>query len=168
MKQFTDNAGRQWNVELNVATVKRVRDLCGVDLLEASDREKNLLVRLISDPILLVDVIYCVCKPQADQQQVTDEDFGRAMAGDAIDAATEALLGEIVNFTPNPRDRRRLQKATAKMNAMLDRTREFLETKLDDPRLDANLESALRKFDESFTSSLESSASTPEDSPSAN
>ena len=34
MKTFKDNADRSWTIEVNVATVKRVRDLVGVDLLE--------------------------------------------------------------------------------------------------------------------------------------
>ena len=32
MKTFTDNKGRTWTLEVTVATVKRVRALCRVDL----------------------------------------------------------------------------------------------------------------------------------------
>ena len=100
MKSFTDNTGRTWTLVVNVATVKRVRALCGVDLnsvIEVEDGKPSakLLERLSSDPVLLVDVLYAVCKPECDQRNVSDEDFGAAMAGDAIEQATAALLDEV-------------------------------------------------------------------------
>ena len=106
MKTFTDNKGRTWTLEVTVATVKRVRALCSVDLNSIVELDKNnkpsaeLLERLSSDPVLLVDVLYAVCKPQADKLGITDEDFGEAMAGDAIEYATSALLEEIIDFFP--------------------------------------------------------------------
>ena len=106
MKSFTDNKGRTWTLEVTVATVKRVRALCRVDLNSIVELDKNnkpsaeLLERLSSDPVLLVDVLYAICKPQADKLGVSDEDFGEAMAGDAIEHATSALLEEIIDFFP--------------------------------------------------------------------
>ena len=100
MKSFTDNLGRTWTLVVNVATIKRVRALCGVDLnaiieVEDGKPETRLLEKLSTDPVLLVDVLYAVCQPECDRRQVTDEDFGSAMAGDAIDLATSALLNDI-------------------------------------------------------------------------
>ena len=106
MKSFIDNKGRTWTLEVTVATVKRVRGLCKVDLNSIVELDKNnkpsaeLLERLSSDPVLLVDVLFAVCKPQADKLGITDEDFGEAMAGDAIEHATSALLEEIIDFFP--------------------------------------------------------------------
>ena len=105
MKAFTDNLGRTWTLVVNVATVKRVRALCGVDLnasveVEDGKPSAHLLERLSTDPVLLVDVLYAVCKPECDQRGVTDEDFGAAMGGDAVESATGALLEETVDFFP--------------------------------------------------------------------
>lgn len=93
MKSFTDNLGRTWTLVVNVAAIKRVRALCEVDLnaiieIEDGKPAAKLLERLSEDPVLLVDVLYAVCKPECDKKNVTDEDFGAAMAGDAIDLAT--------------------------------------------------------------------------------
>lgn len=101
MKSFTDTAGRSWTIAINVDAIKRVRSLTQVDLLSVV--EGTLIDQLGRDPILLVDVIYAACKPQADQQSVTAEQFGQAMAGDAIDGATQALLTELVDFFPKAR-----------------------------------------------------------------
>ena len=106
MKSFTDNAGRVWMLAVNVGAIKRVRALCGVDLnsiIELDEKNKptaKLLERLSTDPVLLVDVLYAVCKPECDSKNVSDEEFGAAMAGDAIDLATSALLDEIIDFFP--------------------------------------------------------------------
>lgn len=105
MKTFSDNSGRVWTVTVNVAAIKRVRALCNVDLnsiVEIKDDkpEMELLERLASDPVLLVDVLYAVCLPECEKKSVSDEDFGSAMAGDAIEHATNALLDEIIDFFP--------------------------------------------------------------------
>ena len=106
MKTFTDNTGRTWTLSVTVGTIKRVRALCGVDLANIITMESGktpnvgLLERLASDPVLLVDVLFAVCKPEADAKGITDEEFGRAMAGDAIELAATALLDEIIDFFP--------------------------------------------------------------------
>ena len=157
MKTFTDNAGRTWTVAINVDTVKRVRDLIHEDLLDV----ESVLKRLMIDPILLCDVVYCVVKPQADAQQITDVDFARAMAGDAIGQAKTALVEELVNFSPDPKDREVLGIAVMKFNTMADKARTLIKQKLGSPELTQEIEAALSAVGGSFTSLPESSASIP-------
>ena len=135
MRTFQDNAGRSWTVTLNVWTVKKVRDLLQVDLLDLGGDEakpgNGLLYRLIADPVLLVDVLYVVCREQAEGANVTDEQFGRAMAGDAIDGATKAFLEELADFTPSPRDRARARKVIEATWKLIDRAQDVLDAKAD-------------------------------------
>ena len=145
MKTFADNAARTWTVQVNVDAIKRVRDLAGVNLLEVI--EGKLLDRLVSDPVLLCDVIYAVCKPEADAKNVVDADFGRAMAGDAIDAATTALLEELVDFFPQAR-RKVLGKALGKLKALETAALNAVETRLDSPELERRLAAELQKLTE--------------------
>lgn len=98
MKTFNDNAGRVWTVCVNVDAIKRVRSLAQVDLMEVVGGK--LLERITTDPVLLCDILYAICKTEAEAKNVTDEDFGRMLAGYAIDAATTALLEELVDFFP--------------------------------------------------------------------
>ena len=158
MKTFKDNAGRTWTITVNVDAVKRVRDLLGEDLLDV----KQVLQRLMIDPILLCDVIYCVCKPQADAENISDVDFAQAMAGDSIAQAKTALVEELVNFSPDPRDRENLGAAIEKINAMTDRAREMIKTRLNSPTLSREIEAALSAVGGSFGSSPESPESTPD------
>ncbi|HOF17723.1 MAG TPA: hypothetical protein PK082_02345 [Phycisphaerae bacterium] len=136
MKTFTDNAGRSWTVEVNVAAVKRVRGLLDVDLLDAAG--SKLIGRLIDDPVLLCDLVYCLCKPQADAQDVGDEDFGKAMAGDAIEAATTALLEELTDFFPSPK-RRLIRTMLEKLRAIETLATELATRELESPELESRL-----------------------------
>ena len=62
METFTDSAGRAWTVTVTVSTIKQVRALTGVDLLKVV--EGTVIDQLASDAVLLVDVLYAVCKDQ--------------------------------------------------------------------------------------------------------
>lgn len=158
MKTFTDNAGRTFTVAVNVDTIKRVRSLTQANLMDAV--EGKLLERLVTDPVLLCDVLYAVCKVEADAKGISDEDFGRAMAGDAIDGATTALLEELVDFFPQGK-RRVLRKALAKLRKLETQVMAAVETRLDSPELDRLIESELKRLTASAGNSAESSASIP-------
>lgn len=144
MKTFNDNAGRTWTVAIHVECIKRVKTLLDINLLEAV--EGKLLERLVSDPILLCDTLYAICKPEADARQVSDEDFGRAMAGDAIDHATTALLEELVDFFPSGK-RQVLAKALAKLKNLEAKAVDLATKRLEDPALDQRLMEAMEKID---------------------
>jgi hypothetical protein len=164
MRTFNDNAARSWTVQINVDAIKRVRDLVKVNLLEVV--EGKLIEQLVSDPILLCDVIYAVCKPEADAKSITDVDFGKAMAGDAIDAATSALLEDLVDFFPQAR-RKVLAKALGKLRQLEQVIVNRAQAHLDSPELEAELMRQLKELETplkpsgSFGTAPESSASTP-------
>ena len=161
MRQFKDNAGRTWTVEINVAALKRVRGLTGVDLMQVI--EGTLIEKLIRDPVLLCDVVYTVCKTEADTRTppVSDEEFGRAMAGDAIEAATSAVLEELVGFCPSPRDRANLGRVLQATTRVMERARDLVEQKLSSGELDRLADRLLETAGASSTSAPESSGSIP-------
>lgn len=141
MQSFTDTEGKAWTIEINVATLKRVKGITGVDLMGVLDGD--LIDRFIRDPVLLCDVIYAACKIEADENGVSDEEFGRAMAGDAIENATAALLEEIVSFYPNSRDRAALERVIKATNEGMEKARDLVETKLDSGILEQAIDEAL-------------------------
>lgn len=120
MPTFRDNAGREWLVEINVAAAKRVRGLKPDFDLVSPDIGATLLA-LARDPILLVDAIYLLCKPQADERKVSDEDFGRSMSGDSIEKAVDAMTVALTDFTPSPRGRERLRAVLTAVRKSQDR-----------------------------------------------
>ncbi len=159
MKVFTDNAGRVWTVAINVNAIKRVRTLANVNLLEVI--EGTLLERLIRDPVLLCDVVYAVCKPEADKVGVSDEEFGQAMAGDAIDHATKALLEELVGFSPSRQGRANLQRILETTWRVMDKAHETVAARIDSGEIERAAEQLLATSSSSSGSSPASSASSP-------
>jgi len=133
MERFKDNTGREWLLSINVDSIKRLRGLLNVDLLAITKPDSPLLAQIADDEVLLVDVIYVLCKAQADEAGVSDEEFGRAMAGDAIEAGYGAFLKELVGFFRSPAKRRVLQKALAKLDDLTEMAARIAEAKLDDP-----------------------------------
>jgi hypothetical protein len=147
-----------------VATIKRVQGLLKINLYKLLDDNFKGLGELLGDIIQLVDVLYCLCKEEAEARKVSDEDFGRAMFGDAIHQATEAFLEELIDFFPDPKVRRSLRKIIAESRKvrgrMLDRAEQVLES------FDADREA--NRLLRSFGIAPESSDSTPALSPSGN
>ena len=163
MRTFIDNAGRTWTVAINVAAIKRVRGLLGVDLFKLVDDGFKPLSKLVSDPVQLADVLYCLCKDEADAKEISDEDFGRALAGDAITLAADAFVVELIDFFPDARARASLKKVIDAGKQMRETLLDHAETVLAtiDPTAEANALIA------SFGNSRASSGSTPDHSPSA-
>ncbi len=158
MRTFKDNAGRTWSVTLNVLQMKRIRAHLGIDLvnvitLDAGGKVKvDLVDRIANDPCLLVDILWVCVEDEAKAAGVTDEEFGRALAGDAIDEATKALLDELVDFFPGAK-RLFLKKAVELARKYTGDMTAALEKALSDPELERRIEESMR-----------SSASSPESS----
>ncbi len=96
---FNDTLGRTWTVTINVDAIRRVRALLDINLLDAI--EGKLLERLVTDPVLLCDILFALVQPEAHAKNISDEDFGKSLGGDVLDHATSALLEELVDFFPS-------------------------------------------------------------------
>jgi hypothetical protein len=134
MKPFIDSTGRSWQVHLNVAAVKRVKALLGIDLLDLlkteTDGDVPLMTRLAQNVVLRVDVIFAVLKPQAEQAGVTDETFGEALGGEAILAASEAFFEELTSFF-REMGRTELASALSKQKTVLAKAGELMRSRID-------------------------------------
>ena len=131
MHSFVDNSRRTWEIAINVAAVKRIRGLLGIDLYALVDDGFKSLSKLVSDPVTLADVLYCLCKDQAERQTITDEDFGRALAGDVITQAADAFVEELIDFFPDARARGSLRKAIEAGKAVREKVLNHAEKILD-------------------------------------
>jgi len=140
MQSFKDTKDRPWEITINVSAIKRVRDVLHVDLLQVLDG--GLVEKLSTDPVLLCDVIFVLIKPQADAKNVSDEEFGAALGGDAIDEATTALLEELVNFSRRSK-REALRRLLQKINQLDEKASERVIAEIDSGRLDRMLEAEL-------------------------
>jgi len=146
MRQFKDNADRTHQLAINTWALKRIRDSLELDLLDLGsegERSQALLGRLMGDPVLLVDILYCILRPDLDAADISEEAFYKAMSDDAIDQATKALLEEIADFFPSPRDRARAHKVLAITEKFLDRAQDILDRRVEGGELEGAMEDAL-------------------------
>lgn len=168
MHQFKDSSNRPWALSVNISSVKRVRSMLGVDLLAINVGEPPLVMQLDTDPVLLVDVLYVLLKPDLDSAGISDEQFGAALGGDAFDAAREAFWSELTDFFRGLRRAEMVSlivKARAAVATMIDVGREEIDTDTSDLREKLKAEIAKQKnaptSTPSSTSSPASSAATP-------
>ncbi|MFA6805222.1 MAG: hypothetical protein WCR17_04525 [Candidatus Methanomethylophilaceae archaeon] len=146
MKIFKDVNGKEWQISITVGTIKRVKDLMDVNLIDAVSTD--LIDKMKSDPVFLCDILYAICKPQADKDGVSDIEFGEGLVGDAIASATDALIGDLVDFFPASQ-RVILRKALAKIEAAEKQMTEMMDQKID-AMMDSEIEKRVRSFTESF------------------
>ncbi len=148
MHTFKDNAGQEWNVEITVNTIRRVKSALQIDLMGLIG-DRAFVDKLVGDPETLVNVVYVVCKPQADALGVSDEQFGERMGGDSLDDATSALLESFIDFFPS-RKRPILRAAMGKLKEIEAGMLDVAEKALNSPEVNNQISTALAKLGEQF------------------
>jgi hypothetical protein len=100
MRTFRDNADRQWNVEINVGALKRIKAALGVDLLALDVGDPPLGARLTTDMILVCDILYVLVAPQARllEPPLTDEAFGEGLGPEGYAEGHTAFQQELIDF----------------------------------------------------------------------
>lgn len=93
---FTDKHNREWDLALNAPVLRDIRETYKINLTALDSDPLN---QLEANPELLVDVLYLICKDQADAISVTSRDFGKGLKP-SLDEPIQALVNAIVNFFP--------------------------------------------------------------------
>ena len=146
MHSFTDSKGRPWQLELNVDVIEQVKAECGVNLLDVADPDSNLLKELVTFPPLVAKLIFAAVADQAKLKEVDDREFRRSMNGDTLQAAHEALLDEVILFSPKHR-RSLLQAVREKQSEVEEAGVKLAMDRLTDPELTRQaLEQMLRQW----------------------
>jgi hypothetical protein len=151
MKTFHDTAGREWAITIDVNAIKRVLkapieylgEPIKVNILELVEPDSPLLKKIADYPPLVCDVVYALCKPQCDEKQISDEDFGRAMGGDVLEKVLDCLIEETIDFFPDSR-RAILRKVLEKGRAFDQKVKSLRATRLATGELDAMIDQLLQ------------------------
>lgn len=125
MAEFTDNAGRKWVLTLDVVEIRRVSARTGFRLDKLFGDNAAGLEKLFGDPLAFVDVLFVLVEPRAKEIGVSDEQFGRSLAGDAIDDAAKAFMEALADFSPS-RQRKVLRALAAKTDEVMTRETELM------------------------------------------
>lgn len=165
MATFKTLDGKQWLVEMNYLTVKRVRDLCGVNVLDICNLDKESLSGWVADDLKVLEVICAVVRPQLAALDMADEQFFAACDGGVLKEAVERLVDQVSDFFQEPR-RGLVKKVIAKLRET-ERKMETAAAKAIDQALEScDFEETLKTHGSSGSTSPESSESSPGASPS--
>ncbi len=102
MKAFKTTDGTEWQVVVNVATIKRCMDDTGLRLTDLFASEAKI-GEFFADDVRFCEVLFSVIRPQADAAGKTLDDFLAGIDGTVIEKAVEALLAEVADFFQEPR-----------------------------------------------------------------
>jgi len=115
MRTFRDKKNREWQVDITVGHMLDIKSRLGLNLLDNLDD-------MPSDWESTINVLWIVCEDQAIERGVDDRAFGRLMAAETINEATDALMEELIDFFS------RLQPERGKLLRVIwDRTKRWQE-----------------------------------------
>ena len=154
MKTFTDAAGRNWTLTLNLGTAMAVKGKLDIDLLQPEAGDPPLLTRLGTDEMLLGEVLCAMLEGQFVTHKVTEDDVRNSFDGQTLLGAQKAFYEELIGFFRS-RGRNDRAKAVAKQMAMIDAAVTAIETRIDGIDVDETIRGAMSG------ESPEPSASTP-------
>lgn len=142
MHTFKDAIGEEWAIELCTTTCIALKDACGVNLLEL---DSESMAKLIGDDAALVDVISFCCTGQIVRRKLSEHDFARRLIGDALEAAVDALVGELV-FISRPKKRPVIVAAWKQATEATDRLYQHAETLINSERTQQELDKIVQQL----------------------
>lgn len=161
MKTFLDANNRTWTVTANVDSLRRVKDLAGVDLLQGEDLARvtdgaNIWAMLELWP----NVLWAFCLPEIQAVGMSQEQWAELLLADSageptFEAAVNATLTELAGFF---RKLGRRTAATALEKIVSTKTsRETNLANTMEARMEAAIETQLRTLTDQLTEQLTTS-----------
>ena len=91
------SSGFPWTIQLTAQLVNEVKQIFDLDLMA---RSVAPFEQLAGDLVLLIDVLYVLCREQATERGMTSEQFGESLTPDSLVPAADALCRAIAEFRP--------------------------------------------------------------------
>lgn len=156
MQSFKDKSGRTWSFDLNIASWQRVKSETGIDLADLTPVDGRTMLDRLADPVTLMEVLYVLCVPPQERHATSGEAFMSGMSMQSVEAAADALLEEIANFSL-PATRALMTRLLSSSRRFAEKRNEQLRQALESQELESSLDSI---WSEVYTSSPASSERT--------
>lgn len=116
MRNFKDSQDREWTIDLNIASVRTLRERAArVDSLKNVDLLDYAGVLLsVSDPFFAADLLFETVRDQAEERGVSAEDFGASLRGKILFEAISEWSAEYLDFFPEPTAKEKAQALVEK------------------------------------------------------
>ena len=164
MQSFKDKSGKTWSFDLNIASWRRVKSETSIDLADLTPSDGKTMLDKLADPVMLMEVLYVLCVPTTERQTISGEDFMSGMSMQTVEAAADALLEEIANFSL-PATRNLMMRLLKSSKKFVEKKNEQLEQVLASQELESSLNLI---WNEAYTSSPASLEQTQPPSASGN
>lgn len=155
MAKFKTLDGREWVIDVTYLTVKRVRDLCDVNVLDICNLDKEALSGWIADDIKVLEVVCAVVRPQLAALDMSDDEFFALCDAGVLKEAVERLVDQVTDFFREPR-KGLMKKLIAKLREA--------EKRLETQAIKA-IDVAVEQFDSALRETPGNSDSTSPESP---
>lgn len=94
--KFTDTAGREWDLQLSVATLRRLNRETDFEI--RADMQN--LAKLAGDLETFAGALVAILRPQLEESGVSIDEFYEALGGAELQAASDALVEAALQFLP--------------------------------------------------------------------
>ena len=121
--------GKEWLVAVDGPKIRRIREACGIDL---GARDCSQFDRLTNDPLLAQDVLWQLCRKDAEAAGLDCDQFQGLLSGDVGEAAGNALIEAVIDFFPS-QQRKLLRDMLTKNRAVQEAATEAASTRISDP-----------------------------------
>ncbi len=93
MQSFTDTASREWQLDINVAAMRRAKKE-GIGL----SMPVSQMQEFVMDDVFLTDALFAVVSPQAKELGVTLEQFENTLNGAVLSEARDKLWEALAEY----------------------------------------------------------------------
>lgn len=152
LAQFADQRGRTWRLDLNYSLAKRLREVTTLDFVNYQDGKALLAIHDSDEK--LVQVLWLMCEPQAVAANVSEEEFGSGLGGDALEQGIEALEQALINFS-RPARRQAMQAIRDKAHELVEAQTELTATKIRSPKMKDLLAAKIQAVSEEIDRRIE-------------
>ena len=98
MASFRDSLDYLWEVEINGGSVKRAKNLLGIDLGRPTAGDPPWLTRFETDIAFKVDLLYVILRPQVVELGWSEEEFAGLLGGEVLREASVAVYQAMTDF----------------------------------------------------------------------
>lgn len=129
MRTFKDSCGNDWSVNVNVATVMRIKQETDKMLPAIFDDNCKLLGELSQDYFTLARILYICCAVECEARGMLPEQFPERLAGDSLAQAMEALWRSTADFFMYPEARASAHRAIDLINETVTKSLAMMDQK---------------------------------------
>lgn len=123
MAKFTDAAGREWDVTITAWAIRSIKSAMGFDVVDIKSGDVPYPAKLMTDDLFLADMLWAICKPECEAQDVSEDAFFKGLDGATLKNANKVLMQELIRYfdsTARPQLSASLKKFNGAYSSLVD------------------------------------------------